>query len=139
VSDKTKNLRPFPKGVSGNPRGAALHNQDVKLVRRLTRAELAEVGTFILENDIEKIRELANTKVGAPALRVWIARLVVASMNKGNPAPFTAIMDRIVGKAKEHIHISGEAPVDNYTEEQKANMARAYLTYYESKKLKDVT
>jgi hypothetical protein len=100
-----KNLKPFPKGVSGNPLGAKLRNPELMAIRRLTSVEVAEIGTLMLEGNIEKLQALATDKE-ASVLKVWIAALIVKSMNKGDSTTFNAIMDRIVGKPKERIDIN---------------------------------
>lgn len=101
-----KNLKNFKKGQSGNPLGGKLHNPEIKKLKALTQAELVEVGTLVVKGQMSKLREMIKDPT-TPALQAMVAGLAVKTIAKGDPAAFNALMDRILGKVKENVHLSG--------------------------------
>lgn len=98
----------FKKGESGNPQGSSARsrNRQLKAIARLTADQVSEVGTLILTNNRDQLRELAQDE-NASVLTVWMSGLIVRSMSKGDPSIFRAIMDRVVGRALERTEITG--------------------------------
>lgn len=96
----------FKPGQSGNPRGSSAKARAVGKLSRLTAEQVAEVGTMILSHDRAALKKLGEDP-NASVLQVWMAGLVVNSMTKGESRTFTAVMDRIVGRAKETVELSG--------------------------------
>lgn len=96
----------FKPGQSGNPKGSSAKARSIGKLSRLTAEQVAEVGTMILGNDRAALKKLGEDPK-ASVLQVWMAGLVVNSMTKGESRTFTAVMDRIVGRAKETVELSG--------------------------------
>jgi hypothetical protein len=72
----------------------------------MTAEQVAEVGTLILNNDLDELQKMAKDKKSS-VLTVWMAALIAKSLSKGESRGFVAVMDRIVGKAKETVELSG--------------------------------
>jgi hypothetical protein len=83
-----ENLKPWPKGVSGNPGG----KPKVDLAAQIARA--------IFEND-------------GPAIYAAYA----AMLRKGSPYAFQVLSDRAFGKMKETVAVEAR-PYENLSEEQ---------------------
>lgn len=122
--------RRFQPGQSGNPLGAALHNQELKALRRLTKETVADIGAMILEADLEALQAVAKDK-SATVLRVWFASVAVKAISKGDAMSLNVILNRIVGKVPEEIRHAGEdgGPVrfQNLTPAQALSHAEAIL------------
>ena len=76
---KTENLKPWPKGQSGNPGG------------RPKRDVASEIAQAIFEQDAEAILAVFSK-----------------ALKKGDSRVFTALADRAYGKAKKSVEHSGE-------------------------------
>ncbi len=102
-----KNLKPFKKGEpSGNPLGGKLHNPEIKKIKALTEKELIEVGTFIVQGKMGELKALLKNPE-TPMLQAMVAGLAVKTMVKGDASAFNALMDRLLGKVKEQVQLSG--------------------------------
>src|SRR4051812_6901320 len=95
----------FKKGQIANPRGAGAHDRTLYEIRRLSNQEVVEVGTLLLLGDITSLRAMAKDK-NASALKVMLASLVVKAM-RGNVGAFNALLDRIIGKVKDKVEMTG--------------------------------
>lgn len=101
-----KNLKNFKKGQSGNPLGGKLHNPEIKKLKNLTEAELIEVGTLVVKGRMDELRAMMKDPA-TTALKAMVAGLAIKTIAKGDPSAFNALMDRLLGKVKEHIQHSG--------------------------------
>lgn len=102
----TSGLRPFKKGQSGNPQGGKLHNPEIKLIKRLSEKELVEVATFILGSKVNQIKARMKHPE-TTVLQGMVLGLAVKAMSRGDASSFNALMDRLLGKVKDHVAISG--------------------------------
>jgi hypothetical protein len=104
--------RRFAKGKSGNPKGSSAKAKTLGKIAQLTAQQVAQIGTFILEGDREALDKIGKDP-SASVLQLWTVALIVKSMQKGDPAAYRAVLDRIVGKPKESIEMTGKdgAPV----------------------------
>jgi hypothetical protein len=96
----------FKKGQSGNPQGGKIHNPEIKKIKALTEKELIEVATFVLASSVGDIR-LKMKDPKTPVLQGMVLGLALKTMVKGDASAFNALMDRLLGKVKEHIQHSG--------------------------------
>lgn len=101
----------FKKGVVTNPKGAGAHNPDVKAIRRLTQADVADIGSLILEGNVEKLKEVQIDPT-TTVLRVWICSVAIKAINRGDAQALNALLDRIVGKAKDVLEFTGNVQSD---------------------------
>lgn len=99
----------FAPGVSGNPAGRPPEPEEFKAVRRLTKAEIAECGALILDKTVGEIQAMAKDPT-QKMLNVMLAGMAAAAA-KGNPGAFDKLLDRLVGKQKDRIEVSGALAV----------------------------
>ena len=100
--------RPFKKGNNANPRGAAAHNPVVKMIRRMTQEGLGELGSMILNGDIDGLREIKTNPTGHTAFKALLASAAVTAFDKGDMTAVNALLDRVVGKVKDSVHVTTE-------------------------------
>lgn len=100
-----KNLKPFPKGKSGNPAGRP---PDVlgKAIRQLTASEFAELANLVIKRDLMSLQAIGKEQ-GASALKVWIAAGVVKAIQKGDLYTLDIFLNRVIGRVKEKIEVTG--------------------------------
>lgn len=105
----------FQKGVSGNPDGSRRHNKELMAIKKLTAHEVQEIGSLILNGNLTELKAIAGDST-ASVLKVWIASVAVKSINKGDGIMLNAILDRIVGKIKERVELTGAngGPLEAY-------------------------
>jgi|ERR1700722_1954104 len=114
----TEQLKQFQwkRGQSGNPLGGQKHDKEMKLIKAMTKKQVAEVGDFLLSDDYCKLLEYSemykqakdgqiNTS-GVSILQCMVASLALKAI-KGDTIAFKELMDRIVGKVKEEVEHSG--------------------------------
>lgn len=95
---------PNPTGINQDPR--------LKKIKKLTTEEVVEVGSFILSNNIVALQKIADDAITNPdsehsALKVWIARVVVAGAKKGDAKALESVLDRLIGKVAQKMDLSG--------------------------------
>ncbi len=88
----TKNLKPFPKGTSGNPSG--------KPKNLLTKDKVDSIiARFSFMNRQELQGVVQNEKT--PMIEIMIASVMVKAAKDGDYSRLEAILNRSVGKVKE--------------------------------------
>lgn len=97
----------FEKGNKANPLGAGAHNPILRAVKRMTQAEVAEVGSLLLDGNLEKLAAVKDDR-DASVLKVWMCSIAITAIKKGDAQALNALLDRIVGKSKETVHITTE-------------------------------
>lgn len=113
MSDSGRNEKGhYVKGHSGNPLGSQLHDPELKKLKRLTSAEVAEVGTLILSKNLKALKDIVkdamkNKDSQHSALKAWFAAIAVKAIETGNATSLDPLMNRITGKVKERIELSG--------------------------------
>lgn len=97
-----KNLKPFPKGTSGNPGG---QSKLVKKVKRLGKEQFAEMAELLLESDFDQIKKIAeNAK--SKMLKRWMAVNILEGFEKADWPMLDSILNRLIGKPKEDIQVT---------------------------------
>lgn len=135
ATDKYPNLKRFKKGQSGNPLGGQLHNKEIKLIRRLTNIEVAELGALILKKNITALRAIAEDSKANPnskhsSLKAIMAMIAVKAFAKGDATSLNAILDRTAGKVPDKLHLTGRdgGPIESRStlspEERRAQIER---------------
>lgn len=108
---QNKHLKPFQPGESGNPLGGKLHNPEMRAVRRLCHTDLHEVVDLIVTGDMAGLQDAAYTK-GNSVLKVWIATVALKAIQKGEIGPLEVLLNRVLGKPKESVELSGTVTGD---------------------------
>lgn len=68
---------------------------------------LEDVADVILEGDVTKLDELAESKT-ASVLKVWIAKAAKTGIERGDIFPLDSILNRVLGKPKERVEHTGK-------------------------------
>lgn len=104
----------FKPGQSGNPAGQQKHNPEIKALRRMTHAEIAEVGSLIVAGDVPTLKHIVKSSIGKDSeskehsvLKVWFASCALKAISKGDSNSLNVLLDRIVGKVKTEIEMTG--------------------------------
>ena len=96
----------FKPGVSGNPMGRAIASPEVLRMQRMTREELSSCASWLIKGNLKELGKI-STDPKSSILHVMIARMAMKAISKGDEKTFNAIMDRVVGKPKEMLEVSG--------------------------------
>lgn len=113
------NLRPIKKGEVRNPLGGKAHNPEKKKLKKLTEAQVVEIGTLVVAKNASALREIVADAIGSKersanpnskhsALKVWMASVALKSIVKGDAHGVDIILNRIIGKPKQKIEVAGE-------------------------------
>lgn len=127
---RRKNLKPFPKGVSGNPQGARLHDPVKKAIRRLTNIEVAEVMSLVLAKDLKGLQAIAKDPTST-VLKVWVASTAIKGIQRGDGHMLNVLLNRTSGAPAirlEHTGADG-APIQTaaLTSEERKKLIDRYL------------
>lgn len=118
MAKKVPEGKRFQKGNCANPLGAAAHNPVLKSVRRLTKDDLAEVGSFILEGNKKALEEIKENQ-DSSFLKYVIASALLKSADRGELATLNLLLDRVIGKPKDQIELDATVTARDMTEDEK--------------------
>jgi hypothetical protein len=93
----------FVKGISGNPRGGAIHDQTKRQIKKLTTLECEMVLNDLLlahPDDFQKI-----TKEDSTILKNLMASVIATAMKKGDASVLFALLDRLIGKVTDKVKV----------------------------------
>lgn len=93
------------KGQSGNPLGKQTH-LDWKL-RQLTRSEFAEIANMIIKGNIVELKKIIKDE-NSSALHCMVASVAVKCIQKGDMHSLDILLNRMVGKVKEEVELTGD-------------------------------
>ncbi len=100
--------RNFAKGAVSNPRGGAALSPMTRAIRKVTIDHIEEVADIILDNNLEKLKALANDPT-TTVLKVWLAKAAAEGIRKGDLHSLEAILNRVLGRPREFHEITGAA------------------------------
>ena len=92
----------FKKGQVANPEGGRAHDKETKMIRNLTRKELAEVGSLVVKKDLESLKAM-RTNPKSTVLQAMMAGMAIKIVSRGDAAAFDALLNRLVGKVKDEV------------------------------------
>lgn len=102
-----QNLRKWKKGQSGNPLGGKIQNVEKRAIRNLTEQEMIEIGSLVVKGSLAELKEIAKDP-NASALKCMMAAVAVKTISKGDPYALDTLLNRLVGKPKERIEMTGQ-------------------------------
>ncbi len=112
-SAKTSNgapqLNPYKwkPGESGNPNGRPKDPPEVKEIKLLTKQYFKEIGSLIVLGNIDELERIAQDRK-QPVIKVMIAAVAVKAMSKGDMVAIDMLLNRLIGKVKEEVELSGQ-------------------------------
>lgn len=123
-----KSIEPhrWKKGESGNPEGGRLHDPLMRQIRRMTREDIIEVGTLLLEENFAELQRIVsdpNTK----ALKMMLASVAGRAITNGDAKAMSLLLEQIVGKPKQYVTFGGGVGVVHYTPQQIKEMCQLGL------------
>lgn len=86
----------------------------LRIVKNLSADQVAEIGSLLITCDHETIKSIVEEKPeDLSIIQLWIANVAVKGFERGDPYALNALLDRIVGKTKDHlvVHGSGTDPL----------------------------
>ena len=111
--------KPFPKGVSGNPKGRPKNPPEYNAIVNLIRAEFADVGKLLTMTHEELDQILAQEDMSV------LKTILIKKFKKEDLKIVLAVLDRILPKPRETIDLNADVKLNsNITKEQ---MKRAAL------------
>lgn len=97
--------RPFVKGKCKPGPGRPKLGEDLKEARRLNQAEFISILNQYITWTPSKLRKKAENS-STIALHVIVCRLVANAAKNGDLPRLNFILDRLIGKVKEHIEVT---------------------------------
>jgi hypothetical protein len=79
----------------------------LKKVHMLTQQQVAEIGTFVLERNVDELKKIIADK-NSSVLQVMTASVAAKIISKGDATAYNALLDRIIGRVRERIQIAGD-------------------------------
>lgn len=114
---RVENLKPWPKGKSGNPRGPRKLPDEVKEFRKMDRNVLSRMIMKWAQKSMEELKAVKKAS-GTTALDRYIVSLFINGEKTGSPVTFDTIMNRAVGKVpNEEIVTSNEMELGDISDE----------------------
>ena len=98
------------KGEVRNPLGGGAHNPEIKKLRNLTRAQVVEVGSLVLEKNMPELKRIWHSKTES-SLKCWFAGVAYMAVTTGNSTHYNALLDRVIGKVKDEIKLEADVKV----------------------------
>lgn len=96
-------------GQSGNPLGGKLHDPALKAIKNLTKKELADIGNLVVKGEVSALRALAADE-GETVLKRMVASVCFRVIDFGDMGALDTLLNRLVGKVKDEVAHSGDAP-----------------------------
>lgn len=109
-----KNLRPpWKPGQSGNPSGRPKDPPGMSELRKLTRQTYKELVELMLLDKWDELAKIRANPKERPLKRL-LASVLVQADRKGDIHALDKLLERVIGKVKEEVHVSGKPVVIEY-------------------------
>lgn len=90
------------KGQVLNPLGGKAHNPTVRALKRLTNAQIAEIGAELITGTGEEFKAIAEDP-NATMLQRWFAKVMINGVTRGDHKALDVVLNRIAGKVQERV------------------------------------
>lgn len=98
--------RDIQKGQVLNPLGGAAQDPVIRQLRRMTRADVAEVGQLIVAGNLPELMKVHEDPT-ATVLKVWMAAIAIKAINKGDADALNKLLEQIMGRVPLGIYNAG--------------------------------
>jgi len=85
---------------------SAVTKNEMNLIRRLTKEQVAEVGSLLLEANQAHLEMLLDDPK-TPVLKAMLAKVALKVIRTGDAMALSVLLDRMIGKVKETIEHTG--------------------------------
>lgn len=116
---RLKNLKPFKKGQSGNPKGRPEGARNFKTI-------LEEIFSVLADQETSQELKTINPKIKTNE-DLFAAKLFYDAMN-GDSASKNIIIDRYYGKMTDKLDANINSTTIEYTKEERKEFLRKYLS-----------
>lgn len=99
----------FKKGESGNPAGRPAIPPEIREMKKLAKDDLEKLISLLLEATDLRIQEILDSP-DTPMIEKIMAQILKKARESGNMGQFDMVLNRVIGKVKEHIEHSGLKP-----------------------------
>lgn len=103
------NLKPWPKGVSGNPGGLSGLPDELRGIKSLSQHEVTKIVSKMARMTSAEL-QTAAINPDTPMLEVAIASVFAQSAKNGDYARLSFLLDRAIGKVPT-IELTGEEEI----------------------------
>lgn len=90
----------------GRSRGGEAARKRVSAIKKLTIDQVAEIATTLVMGGIPELKNIRKDPE-ATVLQVWFSSVVAKGITTGDGRSLDVILDRIIGKPKANITVSG--------------------------------
>lgn len=99
-----KNFKP---GVVTNPDGRPPLSPELKQMRTLTYDQVSEIASIVINGKRDELQQIL-VNPNATVLQQIMAKAAINALATGNMGTINAFLDRIVGKARQSIELTGK-------------------------------
>ena len=107
-----KGLKPFPKGVSGNPGGRPKVPEELKVARALTAEQFTELADLILKENLPELSKIAASSTES-VLKAYVAKILVNGLRKGDYTALEWVLNRVIGKVADKREVTGKLTLED--------------------------
>lgn len=99
--------RSFKPGNKANPKGGGALSPKIRAIRKITNEHIEEVADVILDGNLDKLKGLLGNP-DSSVLKVWLAKAAAEGIRKGDIYPLDLILNRVIGKPKDKVEVTGK-------------------------------
>lgn len=100
-------LKPIKKGEVLNPNGARAHDPLKKELKKFTQKYMRDTIEIALTGNILGLQEIVKNP-DSPAFQVGLAKSLYNAINQGDWGTLESIVQRVVGKIPDRIHLGSD-------------------------------
>lgn len=98
--------RPFPPGNNLNPAGRPRVDAPLKIMNKLTALDFMEDASLLWRTSQTELAEIIKDPHERAGRKI-IASVMLHAIKNGDASRMSAILDRLIGRPKEYVNLSG--------------------------------